>query len=351
VQFTDDVGRAFKLAGEAFGFLRCHELGPIPTNFAVAYVHVSGQHPELARDVDALIKTGDRFNAGQFAAIYERYFGLGAETEKLAAASARIEAAVGNLVRELAAAGDTARSYGATLDTFTGELSQGASLDSLRQALTNVLAETRRIESAHRAIEGRLQNTASEMVELKENLAAMRIEATTDPLTGIGNRKLFDRRLTELVAQAAEEAQPLSIVLADIDNFKRVNDTFGHQIGDMVLKRVAATLVECVKGRDLVARYGGEEFVVLLPGTSVKGAYVVAEEIRKTMAGRQLTRKSTGEVLGQITLSLGIAELRRDGSGKDMIARADAALYAAKTAGRNRTASGEMLADSRAGAA
>jgi diguanylate cyclase len=351
VYFTEDVGRAFKLAGEAMGFLRCHELGPIPTHFAVAYVHVSGQQPDLSRDVNALIKTGNRLNSGQLVAIYERYFGLGAEAEKLAAASARIEAAVGNLVKELAQAGDSARSYGETLGTFTGDLSQGASLESLKQALANVLAETKRIESAHRAIEGRLQNTASEMVELKENLAAMRIEATTDPLTGIGNRKLFDRRLDELAAAAAQDGQTLSIILADIDHFKRVNDTFGHQVGDMVLKRVAATLVECVKGRDLVARYGGEEFVVLLPGTSVKGAYVVAEEIRKTMAGRQLTRKSTGAVLGQITLSLGIAELRRDGSGKDMIARADAALYAAKTAGRNRTASGELLADSRAGAA
>jgi len=351
VQFTDDVGRAFKLAGEAMGFLRCHELGPIPTHFAVAYVHVSGQHPELARDVDALIKTGDRLNAGQFAAIYERYFGLGAETEKLSAASARIEAAVGNLVRELAVAGDTARSYGATLDTFTGELSQMGSLDSLKEALTNVLVETRRIESAHRAIEDRLQNTASEMVELKENLAAMRIEATTDPLTGIGNRKLFDRRLRDLVAASREDGHPLAIVLADIDNFKRVNDTFGHQIGDVVLKRVADTLVECVKGRDLAARYGGEEFVVLLPGTTVKGAFVVAEEIRTTMMNKKLTRKSTGEVLGQITLSLGIAELRRGETGKDMVARADAALYAAKSAGRNRTASGELLPDSRVGAA
>jgi diguanylate cyclase len=351
VRFIGNVGQAFKIAAEAMGFLRVHELAPIPTHFAVAYGHVSGQHSEVARDVDALVKSGNRLNPDQFAAIYEKYFGFGAEAEKLSAASARIEIAVSNLIRELAIASDNVRSYGDSLDTFTGELSNASSLDSLRTALASVLTETRRIEKAHRAIEERVQSTANEMVELKENLAAMRIEATTDPLTGIGNRNVFDRRLKELIAAASDDNLPLSIVMADIDHFKRVNDSFGHQVGDMVLKRVAATLVECVKGRDLVARYGGEEFVVLLPGTSIKGAYVVAEEIRKTMASRQLTRKSTGQILGQITLSLGIAELRRDGSGKDMIARADAALYAAKTAGRNRTASGELLSESRAGAA
>ena len=332
-------------------FLRSHELAPIPTNFAVAYSHISGQNPSVTSDVLTITPATGKLNPEQFFALYEKYFGLGADAEKLSAASARIEAAVGNLVKEMATAGDNARSYGAALDSFSGTLSQASSIDSLKEALASVLDETRRIEVAHRAIEERAQNTAHEMVELKESLAAMRIEATTDPLTGIGNRKLFDRRLKELVATAREEKQPISIIFADIDHFKSVNDTFGHQVGDMVLKRVGETLVECVKGRDLSARYGGEEFVVLLPGTPIKGAYVVAKEIRKTMAEKKLTRKSTGEVLRQITLSLGIAELRHSEEADEMVARADAALYTAKRTGRNRTTSGVLLADIRVGAA
>jgi diguanylate cyclase len=351
VRFIEDLGRALKVASEAMNFLRSHELAPIPTHFAVAYSHVSGQNPSVTSDVLAITPAVGKLNPEQFAALYEKYFGLGADAEKLSAASARIEAAVGNLVKELATVGADARSYGAALDSFSGTLSQASSIDSLKEALASVLNETRRIEVAHRAIEERAQNTAHEMVELKESLAAMRIEATTDPLTGIGNRKLFDRRLRELVAVAREEKQPISIIFADIDHFKSVNDTFGHQIGDMVLRRVGETLVECVKGRDLSARYGGEEFVVLLPGTPIKGAYVVAEEIRKTMAEKKLTRKSTGEVLRQITLSLGIAELRHNEEADEMVARADAALYTAKRTGRNRTTSGELLSDARVGAA
>jgi len=351
VRFIYDLGRAFKLAGEALGFLRCHDLAPVPTNFTIAFSHIAGDHPSVVRDVSALIAEGNRMDPDRFAAIYDRYFGLGADAETLSIAAARIEAAVNHLVKELALAGDNAKAYGETLDTFSGELAAAVSLESLKEALSNVLAETRRIETAHHAIEERVQSTSQEMVELKENLAAMRIEATTDPLTGIGNRKLFDRQLKEFVDAARSDGHPLSIVLADIDHFKRVNDSFGHLVGDMVLKKVAETFVECVKGRDLTARYGGEEFVVLLPGTPIKGAYVVAEEIRTTMAGKKLTRKSTGQVLGQITLSLGIAELRRGEEPKDMVARADAALYAAKRAGRNRTASGELLTDTRVGAA
>jgi diguanylate cyclase len=351
VQFINDLGRAFKLAGEALGFLRCHELPPVPTNFTVAFTHIAGEHTAVMREVSALIAEGNRMDPDRFAAIYDRYFGLGAGAEALSAASVRIEAAVDHLVKELATAGESAKSYGVTLDAFSGELAGAVSLDALREALASVFIETKRIQTVHRAIEERVQSTSQEMVSLKESLAAMRIEATTDPLTGIGNRKLFDRQLSELAALAREENQPISVVLADIDHFKRFNDTFGHQVGDMVLKKVAETFIECVKGRDLAARYGGEEFVVLLPGTRVKGAYVVAEEIRATMAGKKLTRKSTGQILGQVTLSLGIAELRRGEAPHEMVARADAALYAAKSAGRNRTASGELLTDNRAGVA
>jgi diguanylate cyclase len=351
VRFIEDAERAFKLAGEALGFLRCHELVPHPINFAVAYSLVSGNHPAVSRDVNELIAEGNRLDPYRFAAVYDRHFGLGVDAAAFSAASERIEAAVSSLVKELASAGDSARSYGAALDSFAGELTSPGSVESLKTALATVLNETLRIEKAHRAIEGRLTSTAQEMKELKENLAAMRVEATTDPLTGIGNRKLFDHRLRELADAARADGQPLAVIMADIDRFKRVNDTFGHPIGDLVLRRVAETLVECVKGRDLTARYGGEEFVVLLPGTPIKGAYVVAEEIRTTMLNKKLTRRSTGEVLGQITLSLGIAELRRGESPDEMVARADAALYAAKNAGRNRTASGELLTETRVGAA
>ncbi|MGE5540362.1 MAG: GGDEF domain-containing protein [Gemmatimonas sp.] len=345
MRFTDTMERAFKLAGEALGFLRTHDMPPHPVNFTVAYSHVAGHHPALSRDIQELIAEGNRFDVQRFAAIFDRHFGLGVDSEAFSAAARRIEVAVSVLVKELAAAGDNARSYGAALDNFSGELASAGSLESLRTALTRVLSETTRVEQAHRAIETRLQTTADEMNELRENLAAMRVEATTDPLTGLGNRKMFDHRLKELVAAAHAEGQPLSVIMADIDHFKRVNDTHGHQVGDLLLRRVAETLVECVKGRDHTARYGGEEFVVLLPGTPVQGAYVVAEEIRKTILAKKVTRRSTGEVLGQITLSLGIAQLKKGESGKDMVARADAALYAAKNSGRNRTCSGEMLSE------
>jgi diguanylate cyclase len=123
--------------------------------------------------------------------------------------------------------------------------------------------------------------------------------------------------------------------MLDIDHFKNFNDKFGHPLGDQVLRLVAATIGECVKGRDVVARYGGEEFSVILPKTGLNSACTVGDQIRQAVANKEVTKKSTAEKLGQITLSVGVAQFRSEETGAELIVRADEALYAAKQRGRN----------------
>ena len=159
-------------------------------------------------------------------------------------------------------------------------------------------------------LERRFADTTDEIVELRRNLDEMRLAATTDSLTGIANRKHFDIRLREYADDCARNGEPLSLLMGDVDHFKAFNDDHGHQVGDMVLRLVARTLAECVRGRDFVARYGGEEFVVLLPKTGLEGAFAVAENIRNTIASRRIARKSTGEQLGMVTLSFGLAQYK-----------------------------------------
>ena len=125
-------------------------------------------------------------------------------------------------------------------------------------------------------------------------------------------------------------------MLADIDHFKTFNDTFGHLIGDQVLRLVALALKDNVKGRDIAARYGGEEFAVILPETSLRQATTVGEHIRRAVMGKELMKRSTGENLGRITVSVGVASLHRGESVAALIERADNCLYAAKRNGRNR---------------
>jgi diguanylate cyclase len=136
---------------------------------------------------------------------------------------------------------------------------------------------------------------------------------------------------------AKEHHSDLCLMMIDIDHFKRFNDKFGHLLGDEVLKTVARTLTDTLKGRDVVARFGGEEFVVILPDTPIEGAMKVAEMIRSAIAGKELKRKDTGETYGTITVSVGIAHYRAaTDTLPTLIKRADDAMYHSKQTGRNR---------------
>jgi diguanylate cyclase len=191
------------------------------------------------------------------------------------------------------------------------------------------------MEIRAKSLEGELQASSQQVTELRTKLADVRKESMTDPLTGISNRKAFDEALLTAIAAATREEEKVTLLLCDIDHFKLFNDTWGHQTGDQVLRLVAACLGENTKGRDKEARYGGEEFAVLLRGTSLEAATRVANEIRSTVETKKLVKKSTGDVLGAITISIGVAQLAPGETGESLIRRADACLYSAKNNGRN----------------
>jgi diguanylate cyclase (GGDEF)-like protein len=171
--------------------------------------------------------------------------------------------------------------------------------------------------------------------ELHRALEREQVMARTDDLTGVNNRRHFLDLATREFAVAQRYQHPLSVLLIDVDHFKQVNDTFGHQVGDAILKRVAQIAREYLRDADVLARYGGEEFIVSLPNTDAHGAFIAAEHIRRAIAERGM---QTGNEPVRVTISAGVAEI----SGKEdtldrLIQRADQALYTAKTAGRNRT--------------
>jgi diguanylate cyclase len=124
--------------------------------------------------------------------------------------------------------------------------------------------------------------------------------------------------------------------MTGIDHFKTFDDTYGHLTGDQVLRLVALSVKQNVKGQDMAARYGGEEFAIILPNTVLRSAVTVAEHIRRAVMSKELMKRSTGEHLGRITISIGVAMLRPGDTAQSLIGRADACLYAAKRAGRNR---------------
>lgn len=169
--------------------------------------------------------------------------------------------------------------------------------------------------------------------EATERAEAAQERAMTDALTGLLNRYGLQHILSREHAEARRYNRPLSSLMIDLDNFKTINDTYGHATGDIALQQVASILREAVRGSDTVFRYGGEEFLVLLPETDLEGATALAEKIRQATSSRPF---GDGQRVFDLTLSAGASSLCDNESGNDMIARADMALYHAKKHGRNR---------------
>ena len=189
------------------------------------------------------------------------------------------------------------------------------------------------IEEARAEACAALEESARKNRELEQaNLTIARL-ASTDDLTGLANRRVFDRRLQEQIARATRTREAFTVIMADIDHFKAVNDNYGHPTGDLVLVHVASTLVANLRGYDLGARHGGEEFAILLPGVGIDEGKIVAERIRGDI--EQLVVPNYNR---RVTISLGVAEWQPGDSGDRLMSRADEGLYRAKGAGRNRVA-------------
>ncbi|CAK0778989.1 GGDEF domain-containing protein [Gammaproteobacteria bacterium] len=169
----------------------------------------------------------------------------------------------------------------------------------------------------------------------QEALAA----ALRDPLTGIGNRAALDQALDREVKLARRSGASLSLLILDVDHFKRVNDTYGHAAGDCVLRTLAHCVTTCVRTTDLVARFGGEELAVLLNNTDAHGAYLLAERIRVAIEATQIQHNNQTI---QVTVSIGVSDLHPKDDERNLFCRADAALYRAKETGRNRVRYGSI---------
>ena len=167
-------------------------------------------------------------------------------------------------------------------------------------------------------------------LKLQELARDLRFQATTDPLTGLSNRLKFDQAIGTEISRSMRYETPLSLVLYDVDRFKAVNDTHGHQIGDKVLVQLSRFIPSLLRNTDLLARWGGEEFVILTPGSDGEMAYQAAEKLRTAVEQVRF------DEIGTVTCSFGVAQYVYGDTAETLISRADEALYRAKLNGRNR---------------
>ena len=336
--------RALGYANAAFDLLKRSSIPPYPQFYELMYTYATGVNPSLNNRINSVFRNGITPTNDLAETLYNEFLKSDVN-DRMSSVSERMHARIEAVHEAIDSAMTTANAYSGSLQSASGDLEQDLSVEDIRELATKLLGETRRMQDTNRELERKLGASRDDIAALQRDLDDVRRESMLDPLTKIANRKSFDEGLVEAMDEASETGSPLSLLLLDIDHFKNFNDTFGHQTGDQVLRLIAMTLKSNIKGKDLAARYGGEEFVAILPYTDLKGAVIVSENIRKAIQAKELLKRSTGEKLGRISASFGVASLRPDDNVNSFIERADRCLYAAKHAGRNRVVSETELVD------
>lgn len=312
-------------------------LAATPKNIEIWYTLAEGKSPALARDVQRLTRPGDIFKQSDADALYDVHIVRQGLSRDMADLIQRFEDEMSKIATVVETTGANASGNTEKLRFLSGELRRSAAENPAIGALMDsVLSVAKSVREANERLEQQLESSSNEVETLRRNIENIQQEAMLDPLTGVKNRKTFDLEVDRLIRAANETGEPLCLIMADVDHFKKFNDKWGHQTGDHVLRLVADVMNANVKGQDVLARYGGEEFAIILPGTSLPNGVMLANRIRTSVESRRLKKRRTDEDLGLITLSMGASLLRWGDTIESLVERADACLYAAKKAGRNR---------------
>lgn len=304
-----------------------HQAGPCDTMVASLVQTAEGQFL-LARIVDHLDNdaSGDSNREGEIS------------QDELAHASRALVASIEQMLKTTSEADEGSSNYHTALIEFREVLESQPDLKSVTAAVNRISEHTVHLASEFQKTRQKLIESSERIEELRVKLDDTTRRGLIDSLTTVGNRQFFDIESERILEEAKKTGTPFCVLMADIDHFKAFNDEHGHQTGDMILRMVGRSLSSKVRSTDIVARYGGEEFAVVLPGSRIAQARSVAEKIRTDVAQRRFRKRISGEHLGGVTISIGVAEWSRGTSLEDVIEAADRALYAAKRAGRNRVA-------------
>ncbi|MFO1243212.1 MAG: GGDEF domain-containing protein [Rickettsiales bacterium] len=330
-----DPQKVKEAASRALKEMESRRIDPLPKHYAVWFEYALGKNKKLIEEIKKAEEGSVTFDAGMHEYMYDKHV-IG-RNDPNASAEADAKALLANVLQAMTQFSSDTQNYHQEISDQVGVLEKAPTSGDLQSMVKQIISTAHTLKESASSMQQRLEESKQEITGLRENLAKATSEAEHDFLTGVFNRKAFDRAVDELIVQTEEAQSPLCMLMVDIDYFKKFNDEYGHLIGDEVLKMVAKFMKECVKGKDIVARFGGEEFAVILPATPIQGAMIVAENIRRAISSKELKHKSTGESFGTVTVSIGVAAYRH---GQDsvplMIKRADDALYRSKRGGRNK---------------
>jgi diguanylate cyclase len=307
-----------------------------PSTYAVWYEFLTGVNPPLTEAMNKLLDGKGELTSEITQKLFDRYI---SEVDPKARDTFRLsmQRLLDNMSRFAESTESETDRFSAGLQKHGDELNKGMDASALKHLVSEIMQDTQSMRGSVESLQGKLYESKGEVEKLQQELHNARSEALVDPLTHVYNRRGFDAQMKKLACDQELKGKRVCFMMLDIDFFKKVNDTYGHLFGDKVICAIAAALTARVKGRDSVARMGGEEFAVILPDTPLQGAFAVAEQIRLSIAKSKIRRSEKQESIEGITISIGISDCEIGGDWMDALSRADQALYASKTQGRNRS--------------
>ena len=321
------------------------KIATTPENYAVWYEFTVGKNLGLKTHIADLDKRQadytDEINAG----LYEKYILCASDQAEINKLKDNVRRIISELLDNLSTEGEQLSSFSDTLHHFSQQIQEASTAEALQEMIKELLIETRKREEATVELRQSVSTMASDIKDLRLEMERLNEEANTDTLTRVKNRRAFEIELDKAMLASTREMNTLCVIMLDIDHFKSFNDQFGHTIGDKVLRYVANSLMQTIRGNDTLARVGGEEFAIILPETEYEGALAVAENCRDKIARQPLSDSKANKKLGSLTISAGVGQYRPRESSEDLLRRADACLYQSKREGRDRVTGERDLKD------
>ncbi len=324
----EEIKKLMDIVRKELSFLIKFNIPPLPKNYErwfLIFCHLSETGKKLT-DLEIIGLYKQVFNEDIVEITKEKDEEL---TEKLADVAEKLDMIMMSLIENI----DT---HQRNIDNHTRELeySKSISYKDLTAAINKILEEIYELKEQNLNLKREVERYHEEIKRLQKELSIAKAEASFDFLTGLVNRKRFERAIEDAIRDFHKKNYPFSIIFVDIDDFKRINDTYGHLAGDIVLKEIASIFKFYLRANTIVARIGGEEFCILLPGVEIEDARKIAERLRKIIENREIKLEDGTSI--KVTASFGVTQVKMGDTVKSILERADKALYKAKRKGKNR---------------
>ncbi|RJX71506.1 GGDEF domain-containing protein [Vibrio sinensis] len=331
----DDFKKSTANLKKAVPLMMKNHVAATPANYALWYTYVDNTIPKLNKELDGVINSYGICPPSASDQLYNTHLASRNET-KLSELKASVEVLVNEVANSMSDTITGTSKFSAMIDKTFDSLErvegETMSLDDVMGVVRQLVSESREIRHSTQFLTNQLTKASDEIGKLKSELADVQKDALFDSLSGLYNRRSFDADVNTL----CRSNQAFCLIIADIDHFKSYNDTYGHLFGDSIIKGLARRLMNSCREGCTAYRIGGEEFAIVIPNRNIRIARQFADSLRRAIEKLSIKDRRSGEQVGNITASFGVAEFREGDTLNDVLDRADSLLYEAKQLGRNR---------------